>query len=285
MRALLEFIAKFYHWLVFVALEVAATMLIFRFNNYQGSVWLTTANTVVGTLDSWEREAIRFVHLGQANTELTRRNLRLEQNVAFLRARLDSLTHDSTVSERLHSQRMEGVDMLQARVITNSVLRRNNLITINVGAADGVEPEQGVVGGTGIVGIVYMVSEHYSIVMPLLNSHFSMSCCLRDSGYFGQLKWDGKDPFFAILDDIPRHARFKIGDTVETSGFSSIFPKGLFVGRVSAIENSDDGLSYRLRIHLGINFSRLDDVCVVRQAFQPELRQLEEQADSAMAAQ
>ena len=283
MRALLEFIVKYYHWAVFVALEVIAVTLLFRFNNYQGSVWLTTANTIVGTAHAWENEAIRFVHLGQTNAELMQRNLRLEQNVNFLQGQLDSLLHDSTASERLLARRLRDIDFIQAKVITNSVLRRNNLITINAGALEGVKPEQGVVCGTGIVGIVYMVSDHFSIVMPLLNSHSSISCALRGTGYFGYLRWDGEDPFFCYLDDIPRHARFKVGDIVETSGFGSVFPRGLFVGRVSAIENSDDGLSYKLRIHLGINFSRLDDIAVIRQAFQPELHELEQKADSAMA--
>ncbi|MBQ7443186.1 MAG: rod shape-determining protein MreC [Bacteroidaceae bacterium] len=283
MRALLEFIAKYYHWAVFTALEVIAITLLLRFNNYQGSVWLTTANTVVGTAQQWHNEAIRFIHLGQVNADLMRRNLRLEQNVEFLQAQLDSVTHDSTAAERLQAQRLRPLDIIPAKVITNSVLRRNNLITINRGRRDGIEPEQGVVSGTGIVGIIYMVSDHFSIVMPLLNSHSSISCALRGTRYFGYLRWDGTDPLFCYLDDIPRHARFRVGDIVETSGNGSIFPRGLFVGRVAAIENSDDGLSYKLRIHLGINFSRLADVAVIRQEFQPEVRELEQKADSAMA--
>lgn len=282
MRALLEFIVKYYHWAVFAVLEIIAITLLLRFNNYQGSVWLTTANSVVGTAQEWHHEAIRFVHLGQTNAELMRRNLRLEQNVAFLHAQLDSLMHDSTATERLQASRLRGMDIIQAKVVTNSVLHRNNLVTINVGSRDGVKPEMGVVCGTGIVGIVYMVSDHYSIVLPLLNSHSNISCALRGTRYFGCLRWDGNDPFYCYLDDIPRHARFKVGDIVETSGNGSIFPRGLFVGRVKAIENSDDGLSYKLRIHLGINFARLDNVAVIRQEFQPELRELEQQADSAM---
>ena len=161
-------------------------------------------------------------------------------------------------------------------------MRRDNLMTINVGEADGVLPEMGVVSGTGIVGIVFMTSPHYSIVLPLLNSRSNISCRLRGTKYFGSLKWDGAHPLYAILDDIPRHARFKIGDIVETSGFSSVFPAGLFVGKVKTIENSDDGLSYKLRVQLSIDFARLQDVCVVAQKFQAEIKDLEQRADSLM---
>ena len=280
MRSLLEFSAKYYHWFLFVILETVSLMLLFQFNHYQGSVWLTTANEVVGRINTWEQQALRYVNLGRENEDLMRRNIVLEQNISVLTDQLARLTHDSTVTERLQAMRMASLHTIPAKVVTNSVLRRNNYLTIDVGAADGVEPEMGVVCGTGIVGIVHITSEHYSIVMPLLNSHSSISCRLRGSQFFGHLKWDGGHPLFAILDDIPRHARFKVGDIVETSGFSAVFPRGIFVGKVEKIENSDDGLSFKLRVHLGTDFSRLQDVTVIAQEFHSEQTDLEHKADS-----
>ena len=282
MRALLEFIAKYYHWMIFIVLEGLSLMLLFQFNRYQNSVWLTTANQVVGQVDAWEQEALRYMTLGRVNEDLTRRNLILEYNYGQVSSQLAELTHDSTVTERLQADRIEGIKLIPAKVVTNSIVRRNNLITISAGSLDGVKPEMGVVCGTGIVGIVYMTSEHYSIVLPLLNSRSRISCRLRDSQFFGYLTWDGGSPLFVQLDDIPRHARFKIGDIVETSGFSSVFPPGLFVGKVDAVGNSDDGLSYKLRVHLAMDFSRLQDVYVIAQQFQPEVRELEQKADSLM---
>ena len=280
MKTLLDFLAKYYHWLIFFILEVVSFVLLFQFNHYQNSVWLTTANAVVGRIDLWERSVLNYLTLGQVNEQLMRRNLLLQQNNDELQRRLAELTHDSTQTEQLLAKRLQGVRLLPAKVVTNSVMRRDNYITISAGEADGVEPEMGVVSGTGIVGIVYMTSRHYSIVMPLLNQHSRISCRLRDSQYFGYLRWEGDNPLHAVLDDIPRHARFKVGDIVETSGFSSIFPPGIFVGRVRAISNSDDGLSYKLKVLLGTDFSRLQDVCVVAQEFQTEVSELEQRADS-----
>jgi rod shape-determining protein MreC len=282
MRALLDFLVKYYHWLIFIALEGISLVLLFQFNHYQNSVWLTTANTVVGRINDWEQQALRYMTLGEVNEALTQRNLLLEQNNRALAQHINELSHDSTRSERLQADRLEGIKLIPARITTNSVMRRDNLMTINVGEADGVLPEMGVVSGTGIVGIVFMTSPHYSIVLPLLNSRSNISCRLRGTKYFGSLKWDGAHPLYAILDDIPRHARFKIGDIVETSGFSSVFPAGLFVGKVKTIENSDDGLSYKLRVQLSIDFARLQDVCVVAQKFQAEIKDLEQRADSLM---
>lgn len=280
MRSLLDFLVRYYHWLLFIVLEGISLALLFRFNHYQSSVWLTTANVVVGQVDSWEQQAMRYVHLGVENEALMRRNMVLEYNLSQLQQQLNELTHDSTYTELRQAERYDSLRLIPARITTNSVLRRNNFLTIDRGEQDGVRPEMGVVCGTGIVGIVYMTSAHYSVVMTLLNSHSHISCRLRGTGYFGDLKWDGRHPLFAVLNDIPRHARFHVGDIVETSGFSLVFPRGIFVGKVSAIENSDDGQTYKLRVHLGTDFSRLENVAVVAQQFQPEVRLLEERVDS-----
>jgi rod shape-determining protein MreC len=77
------------------------------------------------------------------------------------------------------------------------------------------------------------------------------------------LRWDGKDAGVAYLEDIPRHARFKRGDWVETNGYSSIFPPGVLVGKIETVYNSRDGLSYRVKVRLSTDFGRLRDVVVI----------------------
>ena len=283
MRALLDFIAKYHHWMIFIVLEVVSLVLLFQFNHYQHSLWLTAVTETVSKAHEAEASVLRYLTLGRENAALTRRNLVLEYNLAEATRQIEILSHDSTGTERLQADRMEGIELIPAKVVTNSVMRRDNLITISAGSADGVRQEMGVVCGTGLVGIVFLTSEHFSIVLPLLNSRSHISCRLRGSDYFGHLVWDGINPLYAQLDDIPRHARFNIGDIVETSGFSSVFPPGIFVGKVEAIGNSDDGLSYKLRVHLATDFTALQDVSVIAQQFQPEVRELEHQADSLLA--
>ncbi len=283
MRALLDFIAKYYHWLIFVVLEGVSLMLLFQFNRYQHSLWITALTEMVSKVQAAEAEALRYLTLGRANEQLTRRNIILEYNLEQATRQIAILTHDSTGTERIQAERINGLELIPAKIVTNSIKRRDNLITIDAGEADGIHEEMGVVCGTGLVGIVYRTSKHFSVILPLLNSHSHISCRLRGSEYFGHLTWDGGNPLFAQLDDIPRHARFNIGDIVETSGFSSVFPPGIFVGKVDAIGNSDDGLSYKLRVHLATDFATLQDVCVVAQQFQPEVQELEQQSDSLIA--
>ena len=108
-----------------------------------------------------------------------------------------------------------------------------------------------------------MASDHYSVVMPVINSRSRISCTIRNRGYFGYLTWQGGDTRIAYLEDIPRHATFEKGDWVETNGYSSIFPQGILVGKILDVSNSRDGLSYRMKIQLSTDFGKLRDVCVI----------------------
>ena len=153
--------------------------------------------------------------------------------------------------------------MIPAKVISNSLDKKDNFITIDKGEADGVRKDMGVACGNGVVGVVYMVSKHYAIVIPLLSSKSNVSVTIRNRGYYGYLHWTGGAADLAYVDDIPRHAHFRLGDLVETSGYSSIFPPGIIVGQILHVYNSRDGLSYRVQVKLTTDFGNLRDVCVI----------------------
>jgi len=132
----------------------------------------------------------------------------------------------------------------------------------------------GVISGTGVVGIVCKVSSHYALVLPILNRKSSISCRLRGTEYFGYLKWKGGNPLQAYIEDVPRHARLHVGDVVESSGFSSVFPPGIFVGKVAQVHDSADGLAYQLEVQLATDLANLRDVCVIVQEDKNELDEL-----------
>lgn len=280
MRNLLDFLNKYSYWLLFIVLEAISLLLLFRFNLYQGSVWFTSANTVAGRILEWEADALSYIELGEQNKQLVQRNYMLERKMEELTRRLERATHDSTYAELRQAELLKDFKTIPAEVVNNSVNKRNNYLTINKGEADGVKPEMGVVCGTGIVGIVYLTSPHYSVVMPLLNGKSNVSCRLRGTDYFGYLCWEGRSPLSLSLGDIPRHARLKVGMVVETSGFSAVFPAGLFVGRVKEIANSEDGLSYKLKVNLGTDFARLRDVCVLATPNRAEIDSLQRNVET-----
>lgn len=263
MQGIIDWIRKYSYWLVFLLLEGISLFLLLSYNNYQNSVWFACTNSVVGQIQEWRQGAASYLSLGRVNSELSNRNIVLEQELEVLRRELNDLRHDSSYTERMLAAKLQRVQTLSAKVVYNSISLRDNYITINKGTADGVETKMGVVCGTGLVGIVSSVSEHYSIVMSVLNSRSRISCRLRGSDYFGYLHWQGGNALTAILDDIPRHADFQLGDIVETSGFSNVFPPGIFVGRIIRINDSKDGLSYQLIVQLSSDLANIHDVSVI----------------------
>lgn len=263
MRNLLDFLSRHNHWFVFVLLEVISAVLLFRYNSYQGSVWFSSANAVSGKLFEWNSAVGQYFLLIDVNEQLTQRNIYLEREVEQLSEKLRTATRDSSLVEKMQKNVIAGLQTIPAKVVSSSLDKANNFITIDKGSLDGVKKDMGVICGTGVVGIVYLTSDHYSVIIPVLSQQSSISCAIKGRGYFGYLKWTGGSPASAYVDDIPRHAHFKLGEYVVTSGYSSVFPPGIFVGRIKHVYNSENGMSYRLKVDLSTDFTRLRDVCVI----------------------
>lgn len=283
MRNLLEFLAKYNHWFVFLILEVVSMVLLFQYNSYQGSAWFSSANAVTGKLYEWDANVETFFSLTKVNQELTQRNAYLEQEVQKLSDSLVSVTKDSSIYHRDQFALLRNYRLIPAKVVANSVDKPGNLMTIDKGSADGIHKDMGVISGTGVVGIVYLVAEHYAIVIPVLNTKSNISCMIQNRGYFGYLRWKGGVSDLAYLEEVPRHAHFKLGDYVVTSGYSAVFPPGVRVGRILHVFNSADGLSYRVQLRLSTDFACLRDVCVIDDAAMKERLEIMRAAQDSIA--
>ena len=282
MRNLLDFLARHNHWFLFVLLEVVSFVLLFKYNSYQGSVWFSSANAVAGKVYDASSAVDQYFSLVDVNRKLTERNVYLERELARLTDTATVAAKDSTYMQRMQAGVLRKYKSVPARVVSNSLDKLNNFITIDKGTADGVGKDMGVACGLGVVGIIYLAAEHYSVVIPVLNSKSNISCSIRGRGYFGYLHWYGDRPDEAYLDDVPRHARFRIGDIVVTSGYSSVFPPGMLVGKIMRVYNSANGMSYRLRVKLSTDFGNLRDVCVINDSEMMEQMRLLEAANDSL---
>ena len=281
MRNLLNFLLRYNYWFLFLALEAVAAILLFRFNHYQQSVFFTSAGAVAGRVYEISGNISSYFHLRAQNEDLLDRNVWLEQRVAALEQALRAQGEDTlTLHSLARTSSREPLTIFKANVIKNSLNRTDNYITLDRGREDGITPDMGVVDAGGVVGIVYKTSAHYSLVIPLLNSKSSLSCKIVGSDYFGYLKWEGKDARYAYLKDLPRHAAFALGDTVVTSGYSTVFPEGVMVGVVDDMQDSHDGLSYLLKIKLSTDFGRLNGVRVIARPGREEQKKLDDSLPS-----
>lgn len=274
MKNLLDFFVKHSAWFVLMLYLILSCVLLVRNNPYQQSVYLTSANAVCATVYEGISSVTDYFHLKGINNDLQERNALLEMELVDLRARVNDLKMQ--LPDTLKSQPvLQHFDFIVAHVISNSIAQTNNYITINRGEADGIKPEMGVVDQTGVVGIVNVVGKHSARIISLLNPDIRLSCKLRDSEYFGSMVWEGGDSRYAVLEELPKHLTYQVGDTVVTSGFSTVFPEGIIVGTVEGRARNLSDSFVSLKVRLTTNFSQLSTVRVITNDMAEELRMLE----------
>lgn len=276
MRDLLDFLFKYSKWLLFMIYVVASCVLLFRNNPYQHHIFLTSANTVSATVYGTAENVTSYFHLRDINDDLQAQNARLEAELLELQKKLGRYELESSFDSIMNDTVKLQYDFILADVISNSITRGHNYITIEKGRRDGIKPEMGVVDQNGVVGVVNVVGEHASRIISLLNPKMRLSCKIKGSEYFGSLVWDGKNPEEAVLEEMPRHEKFKKGDTIVTSGYSALFPPGIPVGTIVSHAKEHDDYFYALRIKLFTDFNRLSTVRVITNDLNEELKKITE---------
>ncbi|MDR0431340.1 MAG: rod shape-determining protein MreC [Tannerellaceae bacterium] len=279
MRKLLDFLVRKRHWFVFILLEFVSLTLIYRNNVYQRNIMFSTANVIAANIVSVTGSVTSYLDLREINKELLERNGKLEMELLMFKELVEAMKADTAVFRAfsMDNVRLFPYDFVTAKVINNSVTYLSNYITLNKGKKDGINPDMGVMSDNGAVGIVIKASDYYSVVLPLLNTKFNLSCKVLGSSHIGSLSWNGRNARYANLDELPRHVQFQIGDTIVTSGYSTVFPEGILVGFVSSFERQRDDNFNSLKIELATDFQRLNNVMVIRNFRQEEQRAIEEE--------
>lgn len=276
MRAILDFLIKHNHWFLFIILEGISLVLVVSFNNYQKATMFTSANSIAGNIYSAITDVNSYFGLKSENKALVEQNRDLMNNIELLNARLREYEDSASIAEITHAaQHHEGFCYKAARVVNNSISKTNNYITIDKGTSHDIQGQMGVFNNQGVIGVTIASSENFTVVLPLLNSKSIISCRVKGSTLC-TLKWNGNDTRHSYLIDLPRYELFERGDTVYTSGFSSIFPAGIPLGRIEKLEDSADGQSYRARVELFVDFTNIDNVFVVGHSNRQEQKELEE---------
>ena len=204
-------------------------------------------------------------HLAEEILRLTETITRLEEEAAAAAAR-DSADYTTAWRGKY--------EFIPAEVIKNSVNKQHNYLIIGKGSDDGVRPQTGIITSRGVIGIVDAVSRHYSYAISFLNSDSSISARIGKDGAAGPMAWDGKGSGNALLREIPLQVKFEEGDTVYTSGFSTIFPPDIPIGRITG-SRIVNGATVEIKVSLFQDFSSVRHVCLVRNRDLDEIMSLE----------
>lgn len=255
----------------FLLLQVISIIMLVRSNRYQQATAFNATNQVVTQTTGAVNNAREFISLRDENARLAEENAKLRAKLnesAYLR---DTLT--IRINDTIRHQQYE---YMPARVVNNSVNRRNNYLTLNRGSIDGIRPEMGVISSNGVVGIVHRVSDNYCTVISLLNEKTSVSAMISRNRFFGSVRWDGKSPTRVTLYEIDKTVPVRKGDSVITTSYSALFPSGIFMGKIDHIAIEPGSPFYKLGIRLATDFSNLSGVYIVKNLYKDEQRMLEE---------
>ncbi|MDT8413446.1 MAG: rod shape-determining protein MreC [Vicingaceae bacterium] len=272
MRNFIQFLVKNSFVFLFLFLEVIAFALLINNNNYQNSKFFNSSNYLVGNLYESVSNVTDYFNLKTTNSELA------QHNAELLSVNINSFTkiYGNTILINDTSYFQKYV-YTSAKVINNSTNQRENYITLDKGAINGIKPGMAVVNSNGIVGIVKNVSPNFSSVISLLHQKMSISGKLKKSEYFGSVIWDSDENNHctATLKEIPNHVDIQNGDTIVTSGFSAIFPEGLPIGTVQYFDVPKGSNFYNIIIELTTDFKQLSHVYIVKSLQKEELDKLE----------
>jgi rod shape-determining protein MreC len=257
MRNLLNFLAKYNNFIIFLILEGISFYMLTTGNTYHNTQVVKGVRSLTRNIEEGINNTRTYFHLSDINRSLAYENAVLKNDLNLLKNKENVLFF--SVSDTIYKQQYQ---FTSAEVINNSVTRQKNFFTLNKGSRQGVAVDMAITSGDGVAGVIVGCSRNYSIAMSLLNLDFKLSARLKSNGYFGSLGWDGKQYNYAVLSEIPQHVTFGIGDTVETTGYSAVFPEGIMIGTVSGFEKPG-GDFYKIRVLLKTDFRKLHFVTTI----------------------
>jgi len=257
MRSLLNFLARYNNLIIFLILEGVSLFFVASRNSYQNTRILFGVRSFTYGFEERINNVRNYLNLREINKNLAAENVALKNSLERLVRKENSIF--ISVSDSVYKQQYLHTT---AEVIDNSVNRQKNFYTINKGSLQGIRVNMAVNSGDGVAGVIVGCSDNFSIAMSLLNLDFKLSVRIKSNGYFGSLSWDGRDYRQAILSEIPQHVSVSVGDTIETTGFSAVFPEGILVGTVNDFEKSG-GDFYKIKISLVTDFKKMHFVDVI----------------------
>lgn len=272
MKNLFNFLKKFRNFLLFFFLQVPILGFYFNSKNYHKSTFINTSSAASGWIITKRHNITKHFSLEETNDSLANANAKLLANQprSFYQLQ-DKIFY---INDSIYEQQYQ---YLPATVINSTTNKRNNYITINKGSILGVTKDMGVISDHGIVGFVVDVSDHYAIIKTILSDKVNISAKIKEQEEVrGQIKWDGNDSEICQLHGVTSDIIVEGGETILTKGANGVYPEGIIVGKIKNDFENDGSLTLKLNVELGVNFSQLHIVYLVKNILKTEQKQIEE---------
>ncbi|MNQ05607.1 Cell shape-determining protein MreC precursor [compost metagenome] len=268
MQQIFNFLIRNSNRLLFLLLLGISLTLTIQSHSYHRSRVISSANFLSGGVYERINRVNEYLNLRAENDELVLENARLK-SLLFNK-------EDTTKAPLPDSIKgVKPADIIVSKVIHNTYNTHENYITLNSGNKEGVKQDMGVINSLGIVGVVDNTSANYSTVVSILNMKSHINAKIKKSNHFGSLTWDGKSTGFVQLEDVPRLASIRKGDTIVTGGQSVIFPEGINIGTVDVIYKKEGTSFYVIKVKLFNDMTNLGHVYIIKSKDREELINLE----------
>ncbi len=272
MRAILRFLIRQHYIILFIIIEALCLALTIRNNDYHRAVSIHLFDEISGNVHNSYYSVLRYLSTVNENKKLASEN-------AELRKQIFNLSHDTSIKKL--STDSGNYELVVANIVYGSIYRANNYLIINKGSMDGVKPDMGVISSSGVVGIVKTTSAHFATIIPIINTNAHISARIKSNQFFGTTTWNGVNPSYVNLSEIPYHVKLTTGDTVITSGFSTVFPKGIKIGTITHFDYNQGSDFYNIEVKLFQQFGQLDFVYIVKNKLQLEFQQIQKTINNA----
>jgi len=273
MQQIFNFLVRFKTGLVFLLLLFVALTFTIESHSYHESKWVSSTNFITGSIYETSNNFKEYIGLRKENNKLAQEN-------ASLRSLLLNLKNDSIFNFNSSIIQDTTYQSLPAKVISNSYAKKDNYLLLNKGRKDSIVENMGVIFSFGIVGLVEEVSGNYARVISVLNSNISINAKLKKSNHFGSLVWNGNNPYYTQLIDVPRSAKIQKGDSIVTGGNSLSFPAVIAIGVISNFElNANQGY-YDIEVELFNDMTSLGNVYIINFKKQEEAKLLLENKEA-----
>ena len=257
MKEIIKLILKYHFTIIFILLEIVSFSLIIRHNEYQRAIFSESASTLFGNISSTITSIKDYFRLKEINESLAKENILLKNRLEAYEFLQDTIIQRTVVEGSIPVYEYIG-----AKQVNATYNRTKNYITLNRGRKNGLQKEMAICTPEGIVGLIQDLSDHFAVVIPLINVDARISAKIKKNNYYGSLQWDGNDYAYSYLNDIPYHVEVNAGDTIVTSGLSKIFPEGIVVGYVESVDKVTANF-LKIKVKLAVDFKRINHVYVI----------------------
>ncbi|HVM87646.1 MAG TPA: rod shape-determining protein MreC [Puia sp.] len=277
MRNVFLFIRRYFNFLFFLVLQIIALSFLFRYNKFHQAAFSNVSAEITGRINAKYNGIEYYFSLKSTNDALVKENEKLNQLLKSsyeAPGLLNKLMTDTVMIDSL--KKIQKYVYREAKVVASSVASQTNYLTIHRGSSQDIKPNMGVISPSGIVGTVVSTSPNFAIVMSMLHRQYTVVVKLKNGGERGKVEWDGVDPSFVTLRDIPKSAKMNTGDSIVTSETSSLFPPGILVGTVNEIVDDKSSNFYVVRLKTATNFYNVQYVYVIDNTQFEEQKKLED---------